>query len=92
MGRVIEETDGPLGVGNPEVFLCLVFDVGVSSPVSDQLSFECSFPSSGECIARSLGVGRDQIRIPDYMENFIKRGDENFLFIRAIGPNRPEEV
>ena len=28
MGRVIEETDGPLGVGNPGVFLFLVFDVG----------------------------------------------------------------
>ena len=73
MGRIKKETDGPLGVGSPEVFLCLVFDVGVSHPVSPQRSFECPFPSIGECIARSLGVRRDQIRIPDSMEIRFKK-------------------
>ena len=73
MGRVKEETDGPLGVGSPEVFLCLVFDVGVSHQVSAQRLFECSFHFSGECTALSLGVRRDQIQISDSMEIRFKK-------------------
>ena len=43
-------------VGTPEVFLCLVFHVGISHPVSTQRSFECPFLSSGEGIGRSFRV------------------------------------